>query len=288
MGFGNISRKILPSKLVEKGGYLKFRWKCFWRINIVKTVYVNFKMLSIRQAVKLPICLYGNIRLIDTSGKVVIESKEIRHNMIKIGYRWLDLWPVSYLPTQFSVSGTVFFGGRTAISGGVNLAVEGKNAILKIGKFCIIGGGTVVKSLDKMVIGDYTRIAGGCTIMNSNMHYVKNVVNGSIARKTGKIIIGHHCWINAYSVVAKGAVIPNYSVTSRNCFISKDYTELGENLFLVGSPAEVKSSKVQRLMSDNQNMLINKFFSDYPNENIYFSEPGVIENDTDIEEQFFY
>lgn len=270
-------KKKLSADLYKRMSRLKGSFVNILRMNLIKSIYINFKMLPFKQAIKLPIGIYNKCDFHSLAGKIIINSNDIHFNMIKIGYRWLDLWPVSYLPNQLYISGTLTFKGSAIISGGVNLAVQISTASMVIGNECTIGGGTIMKSMDELIVGDCTRITGGCTVMNSNMHYVKNVSKGTVARPWGKIIIGHHCWINAYSVVQKGAVIPNYSISSRNCFMSKDYSEFGENLFIVGSPAVVKSSKVQRIFSAEVTEMYNQYFLDHPDAEKMMDEPGVVD-----------
>lgn len=231
--------------------YLKscFRWlRNIIRLNLIKTIYFNFRMLPFRKAIKLPIYLYGKISLQSLKGKIIVPGN-VSTGMIRIGYRWLDLFPSAFLPTQINVLGELRFAGRCIISGGVALNVQSSTSILQIGDEVTIGAGSFIKSLDIIEIGNRTSISGSCVVMNSNMHYIKNIDTGKIAKPWGKIIIGRGCWINDKSVVTKGAVIPDYSITSRGAFLSKDYSEYGSNCFLVGSPAIAKKTKVQRIFS---------------------------------------
>lgn len=254
------------------------------RMNILKTFYVNFHFLPFKQAIRFPIVVYGKLIIHDNIGNIKINTSNIYPNMIKIGYRWLDLWPISYVPTQLSLLGNIIFRGPAIISGGVNLTSDSMNAIIDIGKYCIIGAGCMVKSLDEILIGDYTRIAGGCIIMNSNMHFIKEIESGIIKKTIGKISIGKFCWINPNSVVSKGAYIPNYSITARSSYISNDFSGFGENLFLVGSPAKPSSKKVQRIFSASASRKLTKFFKENPDKKYYEESPGVInfdENDID-------
>lgn len=230
-----------------------------WRLNIAKTIYFNFKMLPLVQAIRLPVLLYGKICLLKLSGHLMLQDG-VRTGMVRIGYRWIDLWPLSFLPTQIQIMGTIQFHGDAIISGGANINVQHKDAMLKIGAFVVIGGGSVVKCLDHISIGNNTRITGNCTIMDCNMHYVKNVNDGTVANYKSPISIGKNCWINYGTVIGKGAVVPDYSVTSRNSYVSKNFAHLGSNLFLVGSPAVPTSTRVQRLFTvEKQNMCSNYF-----------------------------
>ncbi len=252
--------------------------KNVWRLNLVKTLYFNFKVLPFQQAIKLPFHLYGKIYIHSLRGQVCIKHARITSGMIKIGYRWLDLFPVSLLPTQIWIDGKLIIGDNVIISGGVGLFVQHKDATLLIGNKCRLGGGTLVKSLDMLEIGDYTRITGNCTIMNSNMHYVKNIDNGIVKRPWGKIVIGKYCWINGGTVVTKGTVIPDYSIVARNSFLNKDYSTSGEsNLFIVGSPAKVTSARVERIfIRANERRFSEYFRNNLDSEEIQL-EPGIEE-----------
>ncbi len=248
--------------------------KSLMRLNLIKTLYFNFRIFPLGIAIRLPVFLYGRVSLQSLNGRVTIPDK-VDTGMIRIGYRWLDLFPSSFSPSQINVKGEIIFKGRCVISGGCVLNVQSPSAVLQIGDEVTIGAGTFIKSLDSIEIGNRTSITGNCTIMNSNMHYVKNIDSGKIARPWGKIIIGNRCWINFGSVVTKGAVIPDYSISSRYAFISKDYSSFGTNCFLVGSPAIVKNIKVQRIFGLDLEKQFNKFFRENPDEDILQREVGL-------------
>lgn len=245
------------------------------KINIYKTIYFNFKVLPFNSAIKFPFLLYGKVVFGKLDGNIVLPNT-LAPGMIRIGYRWIDLWPMSFLPTQFQVLGTIVFKGETIISGGANINVQSKEGELTIGDKTVIGGGSVVKCLENIEIGDETGITGNCNIMDCNMHFVKNIDTGVVANYKAPIKIGKSCWINYGTVVSKGAVIPDYTITSRNALISKDYSELGTNLFLVGAPAKPTPSKVQRIFSIEKQREYVEFFKNGKN-NILQLEPGIEE-----------
>lgn len=218
------------------------------KLNILKTVYFNFKVLPFQQAIKFPFFLYGKIYLWQINGTIELPDK-ISIGMIKIGYRWHDLWPLSFLPTQIQNCGRLIFKGRCIISGGANINVQSTEGVLTLGDCTLIGGGSVIKCLDKISIGNNTGLTGNCVVMDCNMHFVKNIDDGTVANYKAPIAIGENCWINYGSIISKGAVIPNYCITSRNSLVSKDFSELGSNLFLVGAPAKPVSFHVQRIFT---------------------------------------
>lgn len=246
----------------------------FFRINLPSTLLVNFNLLPVSKAIHLPIFCYGKMRLHHLRGRIVIDEP-LKAGMIKIGYRWLDLWPVSYLPTQLSIIGTLKLSHSTIISGGVSITVQNKKAYMEFGNNVTIGGGTIVKAMKYISISNRTRITGGCSIMDSNMHYVKNIDTGIIMPYLGKVLIGGNCWINYGSIITKGAVIPDFSILARNSFVGQDYSEYGTNLFLVGSPAKVKRNNVQRIMDYTRQSEITRFFRLNPDASYFQDSTGI-------------
>lgn len=267
-------------KLLQKMYHLVM---LFCKLNITKTLYFNFKVLPFRRAIKLPFFLYGKIHLCQING--IMELPEnISTGMIKIGYKWIDLWPLSFLPTQIQNCGRLIFKGKCIISGGVNLNVQSADGTLTLGDCSFIGGGSVVKCLDKVCIGNSTRITGNCVVMDCNMHFVKKIDDGTIANYKAPITIGDNCWINYGTVISKGAVIPNYCITSRNSLVSKNFSELGDNLFLIGSPAKPASYRVQRIFSiEKQREYADYFKNNHVNE--LQLKPG-LETETGTREGF--
>lgn len=243
------------------------------RLNFFKTMYFNFKVLPFKQAIKLPFFLYGKVYLWDLSGKIIIEG-DIKRGMIRVGYKWFDLWPTSFLPAQIQVVGQLVFRGSAVISGGANMNVQSKEGIMIIGRDVLIGGGSMCKCLEYIEIGDWTRVTGNCTVMDCNMHFVKNIDTGVVANYKAPIKIGNCCWINAGSIITKGAVIPDYSISARNAYLSKDYSEFGTNLFLVGSPAKPTSSKVQRIFTVEKQRELREYFQTHKVASVQL-EPGL-------------
>lgn len=244
-----------------------------FRLNFFKTLYFNYKVLPFKQAIKLPFFLYGKVYLWDLSGKISIEG-DIKRGMIRVGYKWFDLWPTSFLPAQIQVVGKLVFRGAAVISGGANVNVQSKEGTMIVGKEVVIGGGSTCKCLEHIEIGDWSRITGNCTVMDCNMHFVKNIDTGIVANYKAPIKIGANCWINAGSIITKGTIIPDYSISARNAYLSKDYSEYGTNLFLVGSPAKPTSSKVQRIFTVEKQRELREYFQTHKAASVQL-EPGV-------------
>ena len=104
-----------------------------FRVNILKTIYLNIKYLGLLGGIKLPIYIYRDTLLSSCKGKVVIHG-ELRRGMIRIGK--------SHLPTVDPKSNrsiwkidegcTVVFNGRAYLNQGVKIIV-GSGGTLEFG-----------------------------------------------------------------------------------------------------------------------------------------------------------
>ena len=54
----------------------------FIKLNLFRTIYFNFRVLPIRQALKFPFHFYGKVSFVNLSGKFEIVSDEIKFGMI--------------------------------------------------------------------------------------------------------------------------------------------------------------------------------------------------------------
>ena len=94
--------------------------KLLYRLNITKTIYINFKTQRFSQAIKFPIFVYGPLKIVSLKGDMIFKTS-IKTGMVKIGYKYIDLFPASLLPTQFNLIGKLIIKGPLIIGGGIIL-----------------------------------------------------------------------------------------------------------------------------------------------------------------------
>ena len=149
---------------------------------------------------------------------------------------------------------------NSPIFAAVHLNIERSYSRLIFGSNCTVGGGSFIKSTHEIICGDNVQITGECTIMDCEMHYIKNIDSGIIKKNFGSIFIGNNCWINQRAVIVKNVVLPDFSIVARNSYINKDYSKYGSNLLLVGQPAVPSKYKVQRIFSIEKEKELNSIF----------------------------
>lgn len=252
--------------------------KFLWRINIAKTLYLNFCGLPFRQAVRLPIHVYGKCVVHSLNGQIVINAPTVSSGMIRIGYRWWDLFLESYLPTQLSINGSLIFHGPASVSGGVALFVN-DNAQLSLGSNCTIGGGSQIDCQLGIQLLDSVRITGNCLICDSDGGYIKDIESGRVESPYGRIVIGRNSWLNYGTIITKGVSLPDYSITARHAVIDKGQELLDNNRFYVGNPAKITPPHLQRIISRVKEIEYNNYFHEHADTDDLCLLPGLEDED---------
>jgi len=252
-------------------------------LNIIKTIYVNFRKFPFIEALHFPVFIYRGVKIKSLKGNILLQKDNIKTGLIKIG---LDIneTPTSSLKTLLNIKGQLTINGYLIVSKGAVINVVGN---LIFHGCNTIGNGTFIKSLTTIEIGYNTRIVYDCTIFDSDIHYVKDIETGIIKNNKAPIVIGENCWINAGTIISKGSVLPDFTITARNSYIAKDYSVFGTNLLLVGAPARPAKKKVQRIFHFQKQSDLNQLFKNNIELQEIIEEPGVYaESRSEIEIYF--
>lgn len=125
-----------------------------------------------------------------------------------------------------------------------------------LGRWSQIGPNSIVRCVDKIIIGDYTAIAPNVVIADNNNHSI-NPFDREIMQKTpagsylrgmrfsnhAPIVIGNRCWIGENSRICKGVKIGDGSVVAANAVVTKD---VPENTIVAGNPARVVKTDIDK------------------------------------------
>lgn len=213
----------------------------FFVHNWLRIFYLNFHCLPFKQAVKLPIDVYGPLKVVSLNGNIKINGP-IRTGMIKIGSQGSDMFPKS--ETVLSVDGVVTLNGRTIIGMGSSIICK-KKGHLTFGNNTIIGAKNLVFCTTKIVIGDNFLSSWDCQIMDSDTHSIANIQTGIVSMPEKPIIISKNVWVGNGVIINKGTQITQGSIVASRSLCNKDYSSYGNNCLLAGCPAVVKSTNIK-------------------------------------------
>lgn len=219
----------------------------FFKHNWSAILYFNFKMLPFKQAIKLPFDFWGKIKFINLSGKVILDTDNIRRGMICIGLNHSTLFP-SYTST-INISGNIKFKGTVNIGRGIILEVN-RGSNVYIGDNVGIGGLTKIISQDSITISSNISIGWECQILDSDFHFIRNIETKEIKKRKSKILIGNNSWIGNRASIIKRCILPNYTIVASNSICNKDYSKLNKQyITLAGIPAKVVSEGYERILN---------------------------------------
>lgn len=215
---------------IKRGGY--------FLISLPKTIYFNFVSLPMSQAIKLPVFIGWNVRLIETHKNILRFPNGIHPLMIRIGYGGSPS-----LPTQKSSirlrGGSLSFLGKARMSAGTIIHVKGN---MSIGKDFSSNKNAFLSCTSEVVIGDNVLLGWNCHILDDNGGHLV-LYNGVKSKSDGTIKIGNNVWLCSFSHLLAGADISDGSIVAYKSLLNKKIEE--KNVMVAGSPAVVKRHNVE-------------------------------------------
>lgn len=228
----------------------------FNKINLFKTLEINFFLFPFNIAIKFPILIYGKCKLGILNGTVKFK-KTPQKGMLKIGITdpFRSIESTSFVQIQ----GTIELGNQVILRRGLHLVVLGK---LSIGNHVYIGDNNAIYVRNNIIIGDGTRIGNNTTIMDTDFHYIVNTMNNSIKDNNAPIQIGEQNWIGGNCTIKKGTKTPKGTIIAGPySMVGKDYTSLIKEYSLIaGSPAKLIAENLRRINNIHSEKVLRDYF----------------------------
>lgn len=199
---------------------LKKYLKTILRINL-KTLYLNFKCLPFKQALKLPILIGGRCSITALTGRVLINS-DITPGMITIGYGNVGIFNGTKPHTIIKIEGVIEFEGKASIGYGSKIDI-GQNGHLKLGHNFHVSAATTFICHKSIVIGNNCVLSWDILFMDTDMHMIKDA-KGNVINEPKPIIIGDNVWIACRCLILKGTTVASNNVVAAASTLTKSYT----------------------------------------------------------------
>lgn len=236
------------------------------KLNLFKTLYFNFRTMPFRDAVKLPVFFYGRVQFYALDGNVEFDGTPVKRGMVKIG-RNVDAFCGAKKCAMILLSGgsRIVFHGPCTLNMDCSIRMVSGGTLL-LGAYTFLGKEVKIVCENRIVVGEYTRIAFECQLIDTTFHYMHNQTTQEIKRKDGEIVIGAYNWIGNRTSVMKGVCTPDHTVATSMSLLNKDYTKQydGKSLMLAGTPAKVIATGVRRVFSHESEARIREFFRSNP------------------------
>ena len=244
------------------------------RLSLWRTVYFNFRTMPFSVAVKLPVFIYGKVRLFMLNGSVCFENTLIKRGMVKIGINAdsFSLFDYSGFIQLGSIDSRIVFEGPCRIA--LNTKIRCIVGELRFGRFVRIGSDTrVICNGGNIYIGEFTGLTFGCTVMNSSFHYTYDVNKSCYRDRTIPIYIGAYNWIGNQTTILGKCHTKDFTTVGTGSLLNRDYTkEEGNYPMLAGRPALVMATGIKRVFSPNIEKEISMLFEDTQEHIVYSNE----------------
>ena len=241
------------------------------RINWWKTILINFRMLPILEAVRLPILCYGQIKFVLWGGR--IELNDVRKGVLKIGYDLAAYRECGVTTVKLLKDSTLVIDGEVIIMQGASV-VLGPQARLSMGNHCTLGDRAEIICKKKVEIGDYSEITWDCQVTDFGSHPIKDRETGSYRNLFLPVRIGNYCWIGNRTTIQPGTKLPNRVIVASNSILNKDYIKMGIQPYSLigGMPAKLIRNNVES--NYEQDSVIQSYFLEHEEE--FASEEQII------------
>lgn len=219
-------------------------------LNVLKTLWFNFRYLPFSQALKLPIYLYGKFSIPNCrKGRINLKPTFISQGMIMLGcYKSQDLYGHKTTHTTIlNIQGQWVLKGAFMLSNGSVLAI-GPLGLLETGHDVAIGPCSRLYCTNSIILGKRIRASWDVQIFDTNFHYT--IKDGRISKNKACVKVGNYCWIaNRVSLMPK-TNLPDHSVVASNSMVNKDFSEISPKSLFAGSPAKHILTGIQRIFAD--------------------------------------
>lgn len=205
-----------------------------------KSIYVNFRLLPLHQAIKLPIIVSNRTKLISLKGKVNLSK--VKTGIIRIGFGGTEHIDYTYNRTIIKIDGVVNFKGRAKIGLGSKFIIH-KEALFSAGERFGITGDTLILCEKKITIGDNARISWQTIIMDSDQHPVLDA-NNSVINTPTEIVIGDGVWIGARCFILKNTIIDDGCIIAANTTVTKNFSGVKQSV-IGGNGAKVLKTDIR-------------------------------------------
>jgi len=212
-------------------------------VNWSKTIFLNFKIFPFNIAKKLPVVIYGPIKLSSLKGKITINSP-IKMGMISIGQDF-EIFTQSRGISELKIYGELIFNGHMQMSNDCMIYISEK-AKCTFGHMSMLGSNVKIICTNSILIDDWTNIGYDSQVSDSNYHPIKNTITGKHYPITKPIALGKYNYVSNRVTISMGASTPNNCVIASNSLVNKDYTGHDENILIGGIPAKLLKENYTR------------------------------------------
>ncbi len=207
-----------------------------------KTLYINFRTLPFKDAIKLPYIVMGSCSFHGVNRKNVKISGKIKTGMIRLAAQKTSKRGLHVNKKAFLIvdnGGSITFKGDTSIGAGTSICAHGGNISLGDRFSCNIN--CFLYSMKAINIGDNVLFGWNINIRDNDGHPLYQ--NGSLINPNKSVVLGNKIWVASYVDIMKGVSLADGIIVGTRSLVTKSIDK--ENTLIVGTPAKVIKENIE-------------------------------------------
>ena len=204
---------------------------------VPKSIYVNFRLLPLSQAIYLPIIVSRKTKLKSLTGKVYLSK--LKPGIVRIGFGSADIFDYRYQRTVLKVDGTIHFQGKAKIGMGSRIIINGD---FYVGNNFITTGNNIIFCSKKISIGNHTMLGWDSIIMDTDQHNIYDSGNNLI-NEAKEVVLGDNVWIGAKALILKNVKVDDGCIVGANITLTKSLSQT--NSIIAGVPPRIVKSNIR-------------------------------------------
>ena len=208
-------------------------------MSLPKSIYLNFKVFSLKTAIKLPIIVdYRTIMQGLYKGCFMLDFEEKKYfGCVKLGWGNGSLGNSCNSNNYIIIHGKghfIFKSGGAIIARGMTLRSDNNGSVVFGKKFCANQNFSVFTNT-KITFGDNCVLGWNVNVRDSDGHPIK-AASGNLINPNKQIYIGTHVWIASHVDILKGCFVPDGCVLGFKSLVTSKFND--ENCIIAGIPAK--------------------------------------------------
>lgn len=231
------------------------------QVNWVKTLYLNVRMFPLKTAVKLPVLIYGPLKLHLHGGRINL-NVPVERGMVKLGetVTEVEMYTRSSGVAELRLNGILNVNGHFTTGIDCIFAIRQKG-VLDVGRGVYIGRACKLIVTKQIHLGNHVRVGFESQLFDTGFHFIEDLNRKTVQRIDGSIRLNDYCWIGNRSSVQKRTVTPLYTIVTSCSILNRDYTrDIPENSIIGGMPARLIKTGFRRVFDPAQEALIHAYF----------------------------
>lgn len=203
-----------------------------FEISLIKTAFINFRLLPLSEAIKFPIYIYRGVKLYKYSNGKIIFKAPVTPGLLKIGKHNVGTVDCRYSRSILENSGTIIINGNAQIGAGSKISVM-EGGVLELGSDFSITGQSQIICGKHIKFGNRCLMSWDILVMDTDFHKITEKSGNKILNPPAPIIIGDHVWIGCRTTILKGVEIADNAIIAAGATITRSITD--KNVIYGGS-----------------------------------------------------